>query len=96
MKRVLILILALSTLCTACHKEEKIVKLDSSYRFLVNFNGKYGYCDQTGITQFHSSSIPPRCFPKGWLLYVSTARMAISMSAARWQFRQVLHRVRSS
>ena len=49
MKRLLVLILIVATVCTACHREEKNIVLDKSMRLLVRFNGKYGYCDQGGI-----------------------------------------------
>ena len=62
MNRLLILTLALLTLCTACQREEKKVVLDNSLRILVKFNGKYGYCDRGGTTvippQFDSASMP--------------------------------------
>src|ERR1039457_6391582 len=61
MKRILILTLALLTLCSGCQKEEKKVVLDNSLRLLVKFNGKYGYCDRGGTTvippQFNAASI---------------------------------------
>ena len=61
MKHLLILLLALAAICSACQKEETKVDLDKSYRMLVKFNGKYGYCDQGGITiippQFEGASL---------------------------------------
>jgi len=65
MKRIMAL-MVLALLFTACQREEKKVELDKSTRLLVNFNGKYGYCDKGGImvipAQFDSASI----FSDGW------------------------------
>ena len=84
MKRLLILTLAVLTLCTACQQEEKKVALDNSFRLLVKFNGKYGYCDRGGILvippQYEAASIfseglaAVACQRQGWLSSIPRGR----------------------
>ena len=61
MKHLLIIMLAVLTICSGCQREEKKVDLDKSLRLQVKLNGKYGYCDRGGLTvipaQFDSASI---------------------------------------